>query len=131
MALSSLLRLFAPFLPFVTDEVWSWWQPGSVHNAKWPTPEEVVAPIGGFDANAVQVFEETRAALGEIRRIKALEKRPVKAVIERAVLPKRFESLTPSAQDFQAATHIRDLGFGEVEEPQLEFAADPLPEPRV
>ena len=131
VALSSLLRLFAPFLPFVTDEVWSWWQPGSVHNAKWPTPEEVVAPIGGFDANAVQVFEETRAALGEIRRIKALEKRPVKAVIERAVLPKRFESLTPSAQDFQAATHIRDLGFGEVEEPQLEFAADPLPEPRV
>ncbi len=65
---------------------------GSVHNATWPTAEEVVEPIGGHDANAVQVFEQTRAALGEIRRIKALEKRPVKAVIERAVLPQRFES---------------------------------------
>ena len=109
VALSTLLRLFAPFLPFVTEEVWSWWRPGSVHNAKWPTAEEVVEPIGGHDANAVQVFEQTRAALGEIRRIKALEKRPVKAVIERAVLPQRFESLTPAAQDFRAAAHIRDL----------------------
>jgi len=132
VAQSTLLRLFAPFLPFVTEEVWSWWRPGSVHNAKWPTPEEVVESIGGHDANAVQVFEKTRAALGEIRRIKALEKRPVKAVIERAVLPQRFESLTPAAQDFRAAAHIRDLGFGQVEEPQLTFAViEPVPEPRV
>ena len=132
VALSTLLRLFAPFLPFVTEEVWSWWRSGSVHNAKWPTAEEVVEPIGGHDANAVQVFEKTRAALGEIRRIKALEKRPVKAVIERAVLPQRFESLTPAAQDFRAAAHIRDLMFGQIEEPQLTFAAaEPVPEPRV
>ena len=132
VAQSTLLRLFAPFLPFVTEEVWSWWRPGSVHNATWPTAEEVVESIGGHDANAVQVFEKTRAALGEIRRIKALEKRPVKAVIERAVLPQRFESLMPAAQDFRAAAHIRDLGFGQVEEPQLTFAAiEPVPEPRV
>ncbi len=132
VALSTLLRLFAPFLPFVTEEVWSWWRSGSVHNAKWPTAEEVVEPIGGRDANAVQVFEKTRAALGEIRRIKALEKRPVKAVIERAVLPQRFESLAPAAQDFRAAAHIKDLMFGQIEEPQLTFAAvEPVPEPRV
>ena len=88
VAMSTLLRLFAPFLPFVTEEVWSWWRPGSVHNARWPTADEVVAPIGGSDAQAVQVFAQTRAALGEIRRIKALEKKPVKAVIDRAVLPR-------------------------------------------
>jgi valyl-tRNA synthetase len=131
VALSTLLRLFAPFLPFVTEEVWSWWRPGSVHNARWPTADEVVASIGGSDVEAVQVFGQTRAALGEIRRIKALEKRPVKAVIDRAVLPQRFESLMPAAPDFKAAAHIRDLSFGPAEVPQLEFAADPLTEPRV
>jgi valyl-tRNA synthetase len=124
VALSTLLRLFAPYLPFVTEEVWSWWRPGSIHKASWPTPEEVVESIGGADAAAVTVFAQSQGALAEVRRIKALAKKPVKAVIDRAVLPVAFEGLQPSAGDFKAATHIRELAFADVAEADLTFAEE-------
>ncbi len=125
VALSTLLRLFAPFLPFVTEEVWSWWRAGSVHTAAWPTADEVVASIGGHDPESLTVREATQNALAEVRRIKSTLKKPTKAVITRAVLPSAFSGLGPAARDFQAATHIRDLQFADVSEPQLEFAEEP------
>jgi len=125
VALSTLLRLFAPYLPFVTEEVWSWWHPGSIHTARWPTAEEVVSSIGGADTGALTVAMLTQQALGEIRRVKATEKRAVKAVIEHAVLPEHFRPLVPAANDLRAAAHIRTLEFGAVSEPQLKFADVP------
>jgi hypothetical protein len=52
-------------------------------------------------------------------------KKPTKAVINRAVLPAAFAKLGPAARDFQAATHIRDLQFGDVTEAELDFAKEP------
>ena len=71
MAISTLLRLFAPFLPFVTEEVWSWWRGGSVHRQPWPTNDEL-STGSSVDAAVAEVAADT---LAEIRRHKTLEKR--------------------------------------------------------
>lgn len=49
--LDGVLRLLAPFLPFATEEVWSWTHEGSVHRAPWPTADVFrVAGTGAADA---------------------------------------------------------------------------------
>ena len=74
--LSVQLRLFAPFLPYVTEEVWSWWRYGSVHRATWPTTYELsrVAPEG--DAGLLDLAGD---ALRQIRRAKSDRKLSIKA----------------------------------------------------
>jgi valyl-tRNA synthetase len=85
-ALSALLRLFAPFLPFVTEEVWSWWRPGSIHTAEWPAPDELFDAAGGEDDAAARALELAAAVLGEIRKKKSEEQRPLKTPVARAVI---------------------------------------------
>ncbi|GIF24494.1 valyl-tRNA synthetase [Actinoplanes tereljensis] len=76
--LSVLLRLFAPFLPYVTEEVWSWWRYGSVHTATWPTKYELtrVAPEG--DTSLLELAGE---ALRQVRRAKSDRKLSMKAEV--------------------------------------------------
>jgi valyl-tRNA synthetase len=82
-ALSVLNRLFAPYLPFAAEEVWSWWQPGSVHTARWPAVHEVDS-VASADADAQRALDAAIEVLGEIRRVKSIEKRALKARIETA-----------------------------------------------
>jgi len=111
-ALSALLRLFAPYLPFVTEEVWSWWRPGSIHAAAWPTPEELFDVSGGEDEQGAKTLELAAAVLGEIRKKKSEEQRPLKTAVQRAVvrLPDGERALLSGCEaDLKAAGLIDEL----------------------
>jgi len=99
-ALSVLQRLFAPFLPFVTEEVWSWWQEGSVHRAAWPSA------VGGTGGD-VAVLDAASTVLAAVRRAKTEAKlsprSPVDAVV--AAGPGEWLDLVRAA-----ASDLRDAG---------------------
>ncbi|HWH01956.1 MAG TPA: valine--tRNA ligase [Pilimelia sp.] len=108
-ALSVQLRLFAPFLPFVTEEVWSWWRYGSVHRAPWPTTHEVDRAAAGGDPAVLRVAGE---ALRQVRRAKSQRSLSMKTDVPLAEAlgpAAQLEVLASAADDLRAAGRIGTL----------------------
>jgi valyl-tRNA synthetase len=85
-ALSVQLRLFAPFLPYVTEEAWSWWRYGSVHRSPWPSAREL-----GADGDPA-VLAVVSEALHQVRRAKSDRRLSMKATVPLA------EALGPASE---------------------------------
>ena len=93
LSMSTLQRLFAPFLPFVAEEVWSWWQVGSIHLAPWPDASEL---LDRADDNARDEDEALAMAvdvLREVRKAKSEAKRPMRAPVARVLVRDMAERL--------------------------------------
>ena len=82
LALSVLLRLLAPVLPYATEEVWSWWQEGSVHRATWPEASELALS----EAGDPQVLTAVGTALSQVRKAKSDAKVGMRSEITSATL---------------------------------------------
>ena len=109
--LSIQLRLFAPFLPFVTEEVWSWWQEGSVHRAAWPVADEVAAIAPGADA---ALLGDVSVVLAGVRRAKSEAKTSMRTEVASATVSGPHDALDRvglAADDLQATGRIGELVF--------------------
>ncbi len=110
-ALIVLSRLFAPFLPYATEEVWSWWQSaaGSVHLAAWPTAQELA---DGLDQANEPLLTLAADALHQLRKAKSDAKASMKADVQSATIevPAEAEkSVNLLLADLRAAGRIQEL----------------------
>ena len=128
MALSTLHRLFAPVLPFVTEEVWSWWQDGSVHRAAWPSAAELRTVA---DATGSSASEVATNALVIVRREKSEAKRKLRTTVLNATFSGPGDQLALLDQvidDVKAAGVIHAVSdHGQADE--LAVAVELEPEP--
>ncbi len=121
-ALSTLLRLLAPFLPFVTEEVWSWWREGSVHAAPWPSSEEIESLLEPAGDEARQADMRTYAwateVLFEVRKQRSEAKQPMRVPITRVTIaaePAALALMPLVDGDLRSALRVQafDLTAGE------------------
>jgi len=96
-ALSVMQRLFAPLVPFVSEEVWRWWHETSVHSAAWPTRSDCLAGCVSLDDHDAQL-DAVCTVLGAVRRAKTEAKMSQRAQVS---------SLEVSGPDL-AVTAVRD-----------------------
>ncbi|MDP9220747.1 MAG: valine--tRNA ligase [Actinomycetota bacterium] len=109
LALSVLLRLFAPVLPYVTEEVWSWWQSGSVHRASWPVAAELDAAAADGE---VALLPAVGAALAAVRGAKTAAKVSMRTEVTQAAMtgPADLVRLLRTAEaDLRGAGRITSL----------------------
>jgi valyl-tRNA synthetase len=113
VALDVYLRFFAPFLPFVTEEVWSWWREGSVHLRSWPTTNDLEA-FGGDPG----VLETASTVIASVRRAKSEAKASMAADVESVTVTAPSEVLGWIGQaesDLLAAARAGSISYREGE----------------
>ncbi|WP_223269560.1 valine--tRNA ligase [Frigoribacterium sp. ACAM 257] len=111
--IDGLLRLLAPYLPFATEEVWSWTHDDSVHRASWPTAAELGEV--GVPTGLLGLVGE---ALIGVRRAKSDAKASQKTPVVSATISApaaQLEVLRGAASDLAAVGKIQSLDFVEGE----------------
>jgi valyl-tRNA synthetase len=115
--LSVLLRLFAPFLPYVTEEVWSWWHDArSIHRATWPAASE----LGTTDGEPA-LWEAATELLGAVRKEKTTAGVSLRApVVSVHVIAEgdRLARLEAAADDLREAGAIAELRWSATNDPE-------------
>ena len=128
IALEVQLRLLAPFLPYVTEEVWSWWRPGSVHRAAWPA----VADLGAAAASDASTVDAVAAALAGLRGAKSQAKVSMRTPLAHAEVrgPRTLVDAAAVARDdlVAAGRVVGELSFVADSSTEISVVAEVVPQ---
>jgi valyl-tRNA synthetase len=127
LAVSVLLRLLAPYLAFVCDEVWSWTNTGSIHRASWPTRAEIVG-VSGTDESAQKAVFHVTEALNVIRKGKVDSKVSIGTPVQQIVYQSSDDAiacLKLVERDLKAASRTDALILRAGAEPSVEITLKP------
>ena len=111
IALLAITKLLAPFIPFATEEAWSWWQEGSVHCSSWPVAEDLSSFTG--DQTVALLSLASQALIG-IRKAKSDEKLSMKAEISSLTIEANeadIESLKQIESDLKSVGKIDEVNY--------------------
>ena len=111
IALLAITKLLAPFIPFATEEAWSWWQEGSVHRSYWPVAEDLTGFTGSQNAGLLSLASQ---ALIGIRKAKSDEKLSMKAEISSLTIEaseQEIESLKLIESDLKSVGKIDQIKY--------------------
>lgn len=108
LGLDAFARLFAPYLPYATEEVWSWMHAdgGSVHRAAWPDAAYYASCAGKADPAQL---DWAGRALAALRKIKSEAKVSMKTPILKAEMNVDHEGanfVKSSLPDIAEAGHV-------------------------
>ncbi|WP_300047196.1 valine--tRNA ligase [Trueperella sp.] len=126
LAVDTFLRLFAPVLPYATEEVWSWYREGSVHRAAWPTPESLAT---SGDPELVALAGTALAALRKVKSEQKVSQRTAFSSVTLEIPAGTAESLELVRAEILSAAHVEGeltVVEADVVEPQVtafEFSA--------
>ncbi len=111
LALDALQRLLAPFLPFATEEVWSWWQEGSIHQASWPDATVLAAVAAGASGADLDPVIEVLAA---VRKAKTAAQVSMRAPVAEVRVPFALPVGADDLRDAGSIDHLVTSADGEL-----------------
>ncbi|HVH05528.1 MAG TPA: valine--tRNA ligase [Myxococcota bacterium] len=139
LGLSVLLRLLAPFQPYITEEVWSWafakeTGHASIHRAPWPSAADFAGVAAPSDPGSLQVAIDALAAIHKAKADGAVSAGREVARLVLAAEPGTLARVEPVLGDVLAAARggahrlaaRADLEAGRFAVDEIEFAERPV-----